>query len=74
MNQLRYWSFPVADGKAAVLINNPAHTSLSLVALTALPHVLNQLEYVRSFSAPAVLGDAPKARRAGRKPSRKNIT
>ena len=50
MNHLRYWSFPVTDGNAAVLVTTGSHTGLALVDLKALPHFLAQLESARSFT------------------------
>jgi hypothetical protein len=74
MQPLRYWSFPVGYGQAAVLINTAAATSLSLVELTALPHFLTQLECARSFCAAVIVDDTPTRRRARAKPARKPIT
>jgi hypothetical protein len=50
MPLLRYWSFPVTNGMAAVIITSASHTGISLVELELLPHFLAQLECARSFS------------------------
>ena len=57
MNHLRYWSFPVTDGKAAVLVTTASHTEVALVDLKALPHFLAQLESARSFTERVVFND-----------------
>lgn len=57
MNHLRYWSFPVTDGKAAVLVTTASHTEVALVDLKALPHFLAQLESARSFTERVIFND-----------------
>jgi hypothetical protein len=57
MNHLRYWSFPVTDGKAAVLVTTASHTEIALIDLQALPHFLAQLESARSFTERVVFHD-----------------
>jgi hypothetical protein len=57
MNHLRYWSFPVTDGKAAVLVTTGSHTEIAVVELKALPHFLTQLECARSFTEKVVFND-----------------
>jgi len=67
MSNLRYWSFPVADAKAAVMMTTRSHTEVALVDMSALPHFLEQLERIRPLPEPAK-GEKPAARRAaGRK-------
>lgn len=57
MNHLRYWSFPVTDGKVAVLVATASHTEVTLVDLKTLPHFLAQLESARSFNERVVFND-----------------
>ena len=57
MKHLRYWSFPVTDGMAAVLVTTASHTEVALVDLKALPHVLAQLESARTFTERVVFND-----------------
>lgn len=57
MNHLRYWSFPVTDGKVAVLVATASHTEVALVDLKTLPHFLAQLESARSFTERVVFSD-----------------
>ncbi len=75
MQPLNYWTFPVAYGHSAVLINTASTTSLTLMAHGALPHFIAQLECARSFCEPVVFEDAPvKPRRRGRKGPRQSAT
>ena len=75
MSNLRYWSFPVADAKAAVMMTTGSHTEVALVDLTSLPHFLEQLERIRPLpSATAAALEKPVARRAAAKPARKRPT
>ena len=57
MKHLRYWSFPVTDGMAAVLVTTASHTEVALVDLKALPHFLAQLESARTFTERVVFND-----------------
>mgnify|MGYP000030868513 CR=1 FL=1 len=74
MSNLRYWSFPVADAKAAVMMTTSSHTEVALVDMTALPHFLAQLERIRPLPAQAAAEEKPAARRAVAKTSRKRPT
>ncbi len=74
MSNLRYWSFPVADAKAAVMMTTSSHTEVALVDMSALPHFLEQLERIRPLPAPAAAEQTPAARRAAPKPPRKRPT
>ncbi len=73
MSNLRYWSFPVADAKAAVMMTTGSHTEVALVDLTSLPHFLEQLERIRPLPNAAAAQEKPAARRAA-KPVRKPPT
>lgn len=57
MNHLRYWSFPVTDGKVAILVATASHTEVAIVELKALPHFLAQLESARSFTERVVFNE-----------------
>lgn len=75
MRSLNYWTFPVAYGQCAVLINTTSTTSLTLMEQAALPHFLTQLECARSFCEPVIFEDAPaKPKRRGRKGPRQAAT
>ena len=74
MSNLRYWSFPVADAKAAVMMTTGSHTEVALVELTALPHFLAQLDSMRPFTAAPAADTDPPPRRATRKSARKRPT
>ena len=76
MSNLRYWSFPVADAKAAVMMTTSSHTEVALVDMTALPHFLEQLERIRPLPAPAPAAaeEKPATRRAAAKAARKGLT
>ena len=74
MSNLRYWSFPVADAKAAVMMTTGSHTEVALVDLTALPHFLEQLDRIRPQPQPAAAEEKPAARRAAAKAARKRLT
>lgn len=74
MSNLRYWSFPVADAKAAVMMTTSSHTEVALVDLTSLPHFLEQLERIRPPPIPAATEEKPAARRTAAKAARKRLT
>ena len=74
MPNLRYWSFPVADAKAAVMMTTSSHTEVALVDITALPHFLEQLERIRPLPAQAAAEEKPALRRAAAKSPRKRPT
>ena len=74
MSNLRYWSFPVADAKAAVMMTTGSHTEVALVELTALPHFLAQLDSMRPFTVAPAADSEPPPRRATRKSARKRPT
>ncbi len=74
MSNLRYWSFPVADAKAAVMMTTSSHTEVALVDLSSLPHFLEQLERIRPLPHAAAATDKPAARRAAAKATRKRPT
>ena len=74
MSNLRYWSFPVADAKAAVMMTTGSHTEVALVELAALPRFLAQLDSMRPFSAPPAVDQKPPPRRAAGKTARKRPT
>lgn len=74
MSNLRYWSFPVADAKAAVMMTTSSHTEVALVDLTALPHFLEQLERIRPLPQATAAEEKPAARRAAAKAARKRLT
>ena len=57
MNHLRCWSFPVTDGKAAVIVTTASHTEVAVVDLNTLPHFLAQLESARTFTERVVFND-----------------
>ena len=71
MSNLRYWSFPVADAKAAVMMTTGSHTEVALVDLTALPHFLEQLDRIRPQPQPTAGEEKPAVRRAAAKAARK---
>ena len=74
MSNLRYWSFPVADSKAAVMMTTGSHTEVALVELTALAHFLAQLDSMRPFTVAPAVDAKPPARRAAGKATRKRPT
>lgn len=74
MSNLRYWSFPVADAKAAVMMTTSSHTEVALVDMSALPHFLLQLERIRPLPAQAAAEEKPAARRTVAKPPRTRPT
>ena len=74
MSNLRYWSFPVADAKAAVMMTTSSHTEVALVDLTSLPHFLKQLERIRPLPNAAAVADKPAPRRSAAKAARKRLT
>ena len=74
MSNLRYWSFPVADAKAAVMMTTSSHTEVALVDLSSLPHFLEQLERIRPLPDARAAADKPTARRSAAKVVRKRPT